>query len=420
MDHPADSRPECPNPLYISPRQEGWYDTQPQSPHTLQPGAWLALFGGGQLGCMFCDAAQQLGFKVVSVDPDPDAPIISHADAHWTFDYNDAAMLEAVVQQAAAATVEFENVPYAALAKVARSLPLRPPVDSIQIAQDRIEEKTFFARHGLPVVPFLRIRDLTDINSAPEYLFPGFLKTARLGYDGKGQYLVEIPRKLRAAFEQAGSVPCVFEALIDLKAEISVLIARCPQGETALWPVAENHHHNNILDVTIAPARVSDEIAALACQHAQTIIEALSYQGVLCVEFFVDEDDRLFVNEMAPRPHNSGHHTIESCVTSQFEQQARTTAALPLGSTAQKTPAVMVNLLGDLWFAHGDEPAEPDWAMLLTGIDNAALHLYGKKVARRGRKMGHVTFCASTIEEAIASADLFRAGLGLPSIAAAR
>lgn len=407
------------NPPDVTPRQEGWFDTQPQPPEMLASGAWIALFGGGQLGSMFCDAAQKLGFKVVSVDPTPDAPIANRADAHWTSDYNDPVMLDAVTKQAAVATIEFENIPYIALAEVARAIPLRPSVDSIQTAQDRAEEKAFFARHGLPVVPFLYVRDLADLNNAPEYLFPGFLKTARFGYDGKGQYFVDIPRKLRAAFDQAGAVHCVFEALIDLKMEISVQIARDAQGNIAFWPIAENQHRNNILDTTIAPARVSSEIVALARQHAQTIVEALGYQGVLCVEFFVDENSNLFVNEMAPRPHNSGHHTIESCITSQFEQQARIVTGLPLGDTTQKTPAVMVNLLGDLWFTKGENAIEPDWQFLLKGIEHATLHLYGKKTARHGRKMGHITFCAPSIEKAMIAADTFRTRVGLPPIASA-
>lgn len=400
----------------LPPIEEGWFDTKPQLTEALAPGAWIALFGGGQLGSMFCEAAQKLGFRIAAVDPDPDAPIVALADAHWSTNYDDDETLDALIEKAEAATVEFENVPYAALARIARHMPLRPSVDSVRTAQDRFEEKNFFVRHGLPVVPFFYIRCAKDLFTAPEYLFPALLKTAQFGYDGKGQRYVDSSRKLKTAFQELGGVACVLEQRVELKGEISVLVARNAQGETALWPVAENHHRNNILDVTVAPARIPREIAEAACKHALAAAEALSYQGVLCVEFFVDVNDALFLNEMAPRPHNSGHHTIESCITSQFEQQARITTGLSLGDTAQKQPAVMINLLGDLWFAHSEAATEPDWNTLLQGIHGATLHLYGKKQARRGRKMGHITFCANSTEEALQVAETIRQKLGLPPV----
>ncbi|MDR1530342.1 MAG: 5-(carboxyamino)imidazole ribonucleotide synthase [Burkholderiales bacterium] len=407
---------ELSDSLLVPPVEEGWFDTKPQPVKVLARGAWIALFGGGQLGSMFCDAAHTLGFRVAAVDPDPDAPITTRADAHWSTDYDDETTLKELIEKAETATVEFENVPYTALAQVARHMPLRPSVDDIRTAQDRVEEKAFFARHGLPIVPFFHIRSVDDLRYVPDYLFPGILKTAQFGYDGKGQRIVNTPKKLKEAFRELGGVSCVFEQRIKLKGEISVLIARNAQGETALWSIAENYHRDNILDVTIAPARVPEEIAQAARQYAKTAVNVMCYQGVLCIEFFIDIDNMLYLNEMAPRPHNSGHHTIESSVTSQFEQQVRVVAGLPLGDTTQKQPAVMVNLLGDLWFADDKEPNEPDWGALLLGVEGALLHLYGKKRARRGRKMGHITFCAPMLDDALRAAESVRKKLGLPPI----
>jgi 5-(carboxyamino)imidazole ribonucleotide synthase len=387
---------------------------QPVAP--LPPGSWLAVLGGGQLGTMFCQAAQQLGFRVAAIDPDPDAPIAAVADMLWTASYQDVEVLQTLSGLAQAATVEFENVPYAALAHLAMSMPVRPAADSIAIAQSRIQEKMFFARHGLPVAPFIVLRDSSDLSAPmPQYLFPGRLKTARLGYDGKGQCAVTAPEQVAPAFQQLGNVTCVLEQQLQLAREISVLIARDAQGNITLWPIAENIHRDGILDVTIVPARISEALAQTACEHARKVVENLGYRGVLCIEFFIDTQDNLYLNEMAPRPHNSGHHTIESCVTSQFEQQARITASLPLGDTAQKTPAVMLNLLGDLWFLDDNTPREPDWNALLAGSD-AHLHLYGKKDARRGRKMGHITCCAETLDDALQTARRLRKALRLPEL----
>ena len=397
-------------------------EDEPDHPvEPLLPGSWLAVLGGGQLGMMFCQAAQRLGYRVAAIDPDPDAPIGVVADMLWTSSYQDTDVLQALSELAQATTVEFENVPYAALAHLAMRMPVRPAADSIAIAQSRIQEKMFFARHALPVAPFMVLRDSSDLSlPISQDLFPGRLKTARLGYDGKGQCAVAAPDQVAPAFRQLGNVSCVLEQQLQLAREISVLIARDVHGDIALWPIAENIHRNGILDVTIAPARVSEAIAQSAREHARSVVENMGYRGVLCVEFFIDTQDNLYLNEMAPRPHNSGHHTIESCITSQFEQQVRITAALPLGDTSQKMPAVMLNLLGDLWFSDevSNVSSEPDWNALLadSGACQTHLHLYGKKEARRGRKMGHITCCAATLDDALQTARRLRKALRLPEL----
>ncbi|MDR2711430.1 MAG: 5-(carboxyamino)imidazole ribonucleotide synthase [Burkholderiales bacterium] len=384
----------------------------------LPQGSWLAVLGGGQLGMMFCQAAQRLGYRVAAVDPDPDAPIAAIADKLWTSPYQDEKTLQELSELAQAATVEFENVPYIALAYLAMRMPVRPAADSIAIAQSRVQEKMFFARHGLPVAPFITLHDHHDLSiSMSPSLFPARLKTARLGYDGKGQCAVAASEQVNEAFRKLGNVPCVLEQQLNLAREISVLIARDAHGHIAVWPIAENIHRDGILDVTIAPARIGEAVAQNACAHARCVVENMGYRGVMCIEFFIDTRDNLFLNEMAPRPHNSGHHTIESCVTSQFEQQARITAGLPLGDSSQKTPAAMINLLGDLWFADvdSDVPREPDWTTLLAD-SGAHLHLYGKKEARRGRKMGHITCCAETPQAALQTALRLRKALRLPDL----
>ncbi|MDR0246983.1 MAG: 5-(carboxyamino)imidazole ribonucleotide synthase [Burkholderiales bacterium] len=396
-------------------------NSEPNHPvASLPTGSWLAVLGGGQLGLMFCQAAQRLGYRVAAVDPDPNAPIAAIADMMWTASYQDVEVLQALSELAQAATIEFENVPYAALAHLAMRMPVRPAADSIAIAQSRIQEKMFFARHGLPVAPFIVLRDDNDLSlPIPQYLFPGRLKTARLGYDGKGQCAVTAPDHVASAFRQLGNVSCVLEQQLQLTREISVLIARDAQGDIALWPIAENIHRDGILDVTIVPARISETVAQSAREHARKVVETMGYRGVLCIEFFIDAQDNLYLNEMAPRPHNSGHHTIESCVTSQFEQQARITAGLPLGDPSQKTPAVMLNLLGDLWFLDSSELREPDWNALLadSGAPHSPyLHLYGKKEARRGRKMGHITCCAAALDDALQTVCRLRKALRLPEL----
>jgi len=381
----------------------------------IPPGQWLGLLGGGQLGRMFCMAAQSLGYRVAVLDPGADSPAGNVADRHVHADYLDPAGLARLSAIARAATTEFENVPAAALEFLARSARVSPDASSVAIAQDRIREKAFLRNSGFEVAPFAVLASAHDAASADPALLPGIVKSARLGYDGKGQVRVANASAVADAYRALGGVPCVIERFVDLACEVSVIVARDGRGATTTWPVAENRHRDGILDVSIVPARVPGALAARARDVATRVASALDYRGVLCVEMFVTRDGALLVNEIAPRPHNSGHYTIDACVTSQFEQQARVLAGLPLGDTRQHEPAVMVNLLGDLWFdgLAATAPLEPDWRAVLAH-PQAKLHLYGKSEPRRGRKMGHVTCLAPTQDEALAVARAIRGSLAIP------
>ena len=383
-------------------------------PAVISPGSWLGLLGGGQLGRMFCMAAQSLGYRVAVVDPGKDSPAGTVADRHLEADYLEPSALAALRESCAAATTEFENVPAAALEFLARELRVAPGAASVAIAQDRISEKTFLAGGGFTVAPFAVLRARADVAAVDPSLFPGIVKSARFGYDGKGQIAVQTRDDVVAAFDAMLQTAAILERRIDLECELSVIVARDDAGNVACWPVAENRHRDGILDVSVVPARVPSAIAAKARDVATAIATALDYRGVLCVELFVARDGELIVNEIAPRPHNSGHYTIDACVTSQFEQQARVLAALPMGDPRQHTPAVMLNLLGDVWFERdAAEPREPDWMRVLAhGL--AKLHLYGKREPRRGRKMGHVTCLGATLDEALATAAAIRRDLGMP------
>ena len=382
---------------------------------SIPPGAWLGLLGGGQLGRMFCMAAQSLGYKVVVLDPGGDSPAGSVADRHIRADYLDPRGLADLAALASAATTEFENVPATALEFLARTARVTPSAASVAIAQDRISEKMFLAGHGFAVTPFAVLRSQDDARGADEQLLPGIVKSARLGYDGKGQASVNSHADVESAWRAMQGLPCVLERRVRLACEVSVIVARNERHETVTWPVAENMHRDGILDVSIVPARVSGDVTSRARDIATRIAAALDYRGVLCVEMFVADDGVLLVNEIAPRPHNSGHYGIDACVTSQFEQQARVLADLPLGETRQHTPAVMVNLLGDLWFdsPNATVPREPAWRDVLKD-PQAKLHLYGKAEPRRGRKMGHVTCLGATLEDAIASARSVKRTLAIP------
>jgi len=381
----------------------------------IAPGAWLGLLGGGQLGRMFCMAAQSLGYKVVVLDPGATSPAGSVADRHLRADYQDPQALEELAQVAAAATTEFENVPAGALEYLARSLRVTPAAASVAIAQDRISEKTFLAGQGFAVTPFAVLRTEAEAQAADPALVPGIVKSARLGYDGKGQIRVRAATDVAAAFREMGGAPCVLERFVTLSSEVSVIVARDDRGEALAWPVAENLHRDGILDVSVVPARVSSSLAKEATAIATAIAAKLAYRGVLCVEMFVTDGGSVLVNEIAPRPHNSGHYTIDACVTSQFEQQARVLAGLPMGDPRQHVPAVMLNLLGDLWFEDGNAKSarDPDWSQVLRH-PQAKLHLYGKADPRRGRKMGHVTCLGATLEDALAAARAIKRGLGIP------
>ena len=377
------------------------------------PGDWLGLLGGGQLGRMFCMAAQSLGYKVAVLDPGRDSPAGSVADLHVHADYLDHAGLARLASLVRAATTEFENVPAAALEFLARRARVTPTAASVAVAQDRIREKTFLAQRGFDVVPFAVLATEADARNADPKLAPGIVKRARLGYDGKGQVRVATSGDIVGAFRAMGAVACVLEKFVDLESEVSVIVARTDAGETASWPVGENRHRDGILDVSIVPARVSNDLTDRARDIASRVAIALDYRGVLCVEMFVTRAGELVVNEIAPRPHNSGHYTIDACVTSQFEQQARILAGLPLGATRLHEPAVMVNLLGDVWFDVGRVRREPDWTAVLRQ-PQVKLHLYGKSEPRAGRKMGHVTCLGSTLDDALSTARDVKRALAIP------
>ena len=322
---------------------------------TIAPGGWLGLLGGGQLGRMFCHAAQSLGYRVAVLDPAAECPAGMVADLHIQAAYDDEAGLARLAQTCQAVTTEFENVPADSLRVLATRCRVSPAADAVAIVQDRIAEKTFIASQGIPVAPHAAIRSDADLLAAPDALFPGILKVARLGYDGKGQARIDTREEAQAAFAEFGGVACVLEALMPLAYEISVVIARGFDGATVVFPVARNVHRDGILAVSTAAPVQQDaahaERQARATEAAQAIAQGLGYHGVLCVEFFVLSDGSLIVNEIAPRPHNSGHYTMNACVTSQFEQQARAMAGLPLGSADLLAPAVMLNILGDIWYA---------------------------------------------------------------------
>lgn len=363
---------------------------------SIMPGAMLGLLGGGQLGRMFAMAAQSMGYRVTVLDPASDSPAGSLADRHLRADYLDSDALRELASTCAGVTTEFENVPAESLKILAEHCVVSPPAGSVAIVQDRILEKQFLAANGFAVTPFAVVQGSCEAlpQTHPE-LFPGILKVSRLGYDGKGQARISNAAELDAAFAGMQREPCVLEQLLPLDNEVSVVVARGFDGEVAAFPAAENRHRDGILDVSIIPARVSPEIVQNAREIAVRIAGKLDYHGVLCVEFFVLADGRLLVNEIAPRPHNSGHYTLDACVTSQFEQQVRVLCGLPLGTTAMQGAAVMVNLLGDLWGR-----GEPKWEEVLRH-PAVKLHLYGKRAARPGRKMGHYTVLAETTEAAL-------------------
>ncbi|HHJ21032.1 MAG TPA: 5-(carboxyamino)imidazole ribonucleotide synthase [Gammaproteobacteria bacterium] len=351
------------------------------------PGAMLGMLGGGQLGRMFTVAARTMGYRVLVVDPDPASPAGSIADVHLQAEYQDKAAMQQLVSQCAVVTTEFENIPADVLASLAESIPVRPGASCLRIAQNRIREKTFIKDCGLSTAPFVALTSVDDVDElARQMIFPAILKCAEFGYDGKGQVVVNSVEETRTAFEALGHVPCVLEQKIDLKQEISVVLARGIDGASRCFPIAENTHREGILHQTVVPAAVDGLVEQAAYQMAIQLADALAFEGVMAVEFFISEGNQLLVNEIAPRTHNSGHFTLDACVTSQFEQQVRMVCGLPFGSTRLLSPVVMVNLLGDLW----PEQAQPDWHKLLSHPE-LKLHLYGKHTARKGRKMGH--FC---------------------------
>ncbi|HET8901063.1 MAG TPA: 5-(carboxyamino)imidazole ribonucleotide synthase [Holophagaceae bacterium] len=373
----------------------------------IRPGATLGLLGGGQLGRMFALAARKMGYRVHALDPGEDCPAGQVADLEVRADYNDANAAREMARSLAVMTVEFENIASATLEAVAEVCPMRPGASVLHTVQHRLREKRFLESNSFPVTPFREINTEADLREAASALgLPAILKTAAFGYDGKGQQKLDASTDLAAAFAALKGTQGILEAFAPFEREVSVIAARSAMGETCAWDVAENAHVNHILDTTIFPARIPAPVAAEARRMAERIAEALGMVGVLCVEFFVLPGGKLLVNEIAPRPHNSGHATIDACVTSQFEQQVRAVCGLPLGDTRLHRPAAMANLLGDIWPTQG----EPAWEKLLAFPD-VKLHLYGKTEARKGRKMGHLTVLADTPEEAMARVVAARAAL---------
>jgi 5-(carboxyamino)imidazole ribonucleotide synthase len=381
----------------------------------LLPGATLGVLGGGQLGRMFVHAAQEMGFFTVVLDPDADSPAgrVSHHHVHA--DYLDGDGLARLSNLADAVTTEFENVPAQALASLAGDRPVSPAAEAVAIAQDRIREKGHFVRCGVACAPYAVIENRDHLAAVAPGLLPGILKTARMGYDGKGQQRVASKAELDAAWHAAGEVPCVLEKLLPLAYECSVIVARGRDGHDVHFAPQRNLHRDGILAVTQAwPDCMPDDIAQRATEAARAIARGLDYVGVLCVEFFVLADGSLVVNEMAPRPHNSGHYTLDACDVSQFELQVRTMAGLPLAAPRQHSAALMLNLLGDLWFAQGGDAVAPPWADVLA-LPGTHLHLYGKVEPRAGRKMGHLNITGASVESVQAVAAQAASLLGLPA-----
>lgn len=374
------------------------------------PPATLGMLGGGQLGRFFVSAAHEMGYRVWVLDPDPHSPAGLIADRHLVAAYDDYAALDLFGEACDAVTTEFENVPAGTLEYLAKFIPVHPGASAVAVCQHRIAEKRFLADNRIPLGPFAVIESDEDMRNAPDALFPAVLKVARFGYDGKGQARVADRDAALHALHQFGGEPCVLEKMLHLDFEVSVVLARAESGALRCFPVGENRHRNGILDVTIAPARASATQRDRAQEIACRIAEALGYVGTLGVEFFVCNGE-LLVNEMAPRPHNSGHHTVDACVTSQYEQQVRALTGLPLGEPRQHSAAVMVNLLGELWF-RGEHHQEPDWSVL-HAVPGLRLHLYGKHHARAGRKMGHFTVIGADAPTVLERAMQARAAIGI-------
>lgn len=367
----------------------------PQS--LIRPGATLGLLGGGQLGRMFTLAARDLGYRVHALDPGHDCPAGQVADFEVRAPYNDVYAAQAFAQTVDGMTVEFENIPLATLEAVEQLRAMHPGAAVLHTVQHRIREKSFLVDFGFPVTPFREINSLTDLRGGVEELgFPCILKTAHFSFDGTGQQKLTGASDLGDAIQALGGRQGLLEAWVPFELECSVVCARASNGETSVWAVGENTHVDNILDTTVFPARIPESTANQAQSLALAIAHALGVVGILTVEFFLKSGGELVVNEVAPRPHNSGHATLDACLTSQFEQQVRAVCGLPLGDTALLKPAAMANLLGDLWPAEG----EPPWERLLAFRD-VKLHLYGKTEARPRRKMGHLTALGNTPEEAL-------------------
>jgi len=360
----------------------------------------LGVMGGGQLGRMFVHAAQTMGYFTAVLDPDAQSPSGRVSHRHIQTDYTDSRGLKELAACSAAITTEFENVPAQALRELAKLRPVSPGADAVAIAQDRAAEKAHFVKCGVPCAPYAVIETADQLAVAlNQNLLPGILKTARMGYDGKGQVRVNDAAALRNAWQALKQVPCVLEKMLPLDLECSVIVARGRDGQMVNFPVQRNLHREGILAVTeVYEGHLSQALQQQAVAAARSIAEGVNFVGVLCVEFFVLQDGSMVVNEMAPRPHNSGHYTLDACDQSQFDLQVRTLAGLPLTQPRQHSAAIMLNLLGDVWFDSKGVIRLPDWAAVLA-LPGTHLHLYGKTEARKARKMGHLNVTGATVEE---------------------
>ena len=358
------------------------------------PGATIGVLGSGQLGRMFAIAARRMGYRVHTFSPDQDTPTGQVADVEVQAEYDDLDAVRQFASHVDVVTFEFENVPAATAEAAASQAPVRPSGEVLHVSQHRLREKTYLQRHGFPVAPFAPVSSTAELSAALASIgTPAILKSAGFGYDGKGQFPIADVSEAEAAWSRLGQ-EAVLERRIDFEFELSVVAARAQNGDFAHWGAVRNHHVRGILDMTIAPSGIPPEVETEAIRIARNVLDQLQVAGVLCVEFFLTREGELLINELAPRPHNSGHFTIDACITSQFEQQLRAVCGLPLGETTQFCPAAMTNLLGELWSI-----GEPDWSSALS-VSNAKLHLYGKMEPRPGRKMGHITALARTAAEA--------------------
>ena len=388
----------------------------------LYPPSFLGILGGGQLGRFFVQAAQDLGYGVCVLDPDPNSPAGQIAQVHLQANYEDQEALKTMAARCRAISTEFENVPAKTIDfLIEQGVFVAPDSYAVSIAQNRIKEKQFFksllSQTGVGPVLYHVIEEQAHLTNVPQEIFPAILKTSQLGYDGKGQQTVHHLTELLPAWISLGKVPCVLEKKVDLDFELSALIVRSADDEVHLMPIAQNIHQNGILHLSMVPApNMSLSIQDQIQRAAQVIIRELHYVGVMCIEFFILKDGTMCVNEIAPRPHNSGHHSLDSCLTSQFEQQVRVLAKLPLGNSKLMSPVVMLNLLGDLWL-HGennDAITAPNWQNVLA-MASAKLHLYGKAAPKIGRKMGHINFLDESVEQALKSAHQAMEILGFPT-----
>lgn len=377
----------------------------------IPPGSTIGVFGSGQLGRMFAIEARKMGYRVHTFSPASDTPTGQVADLETTANYEDLDAVREFARGVEVLTFEFENVPSACVDAASEFVEVHPRGEILHITQNRLREKTFLAENGFPITPFQRVKTIEDLHKAVTELgVPSVLKTAGFGYDGKGQQKLMSVGEIEPAFAALNGQEAILEGFVDFEKEVSVVCARGQDGEFAHYGVIENAHENHILDVSFAPADVSENVSKEAVEIARSLAETLGYVGTLCVEFFLTRDERLLVNELAPRPHNSGHLTFDACVTSQFEQQLRAVCGLPLGSTRFYKPAAMANLLGDIWAG-----GEPDWAD--AAADPAIkFHLYGKTDPRPGRKMGHLTALGDTVREAVDKVRQARVRLGNPRL----